>query len=240
MSIAKIQSILACKSIREFIVAYPVYSIFSFIGLYRIMKIIFFLINKQYTKRFRPRRNFNIRYGKSNCFAVIFDSQSPAWIAYSKKLASMGFNLFLVSSKFTEINQIKKELEDTNIRILYYLFTEENSDNYLDLIEHLANIDVGIIVYIESEITYSIFNILSLIKNCCLRMQGRQFKSAFIFLSELNQESCKNIYYLSYLNFKKTLVRSLKSEFGSKIDFITLSYISKDFSRNQLNDEINT
>ena len=191
----------------------------------------------------KPRRDLLRRYG-NNTWAVVTGATDGIGKQYSKELASLGFNVVLVSRSEKKLEAVKSELEkefpNVQFRILAADFSKSLENGFFQHIEkELKELDVSILInnvgimdafFWESPVNYT-KNVLAVNQMSCVMMtkllvehfKTRKHRSLIVNVSaDIGVVAVATATLLgSTKRFVDFFSRSLSEEYKDRIDIIS-------------------
>jgi len=209
------------------------------IGLYKIGEVAYDVGSEVYFRQFQERQPLIERYGK--CYALVTDSTGELGNAYAEQLAQKQFNLVLISKDAESLKQQKQNLENEfgiQVKTIEFDFSKGKYTNKIS--DELKGLDIGVLVNnletyqlqkfdhlyqreIKSAINSGILSSTLILNSFIPKMLERNDKSLIV-----NVGSNLGDFPVGYMSlfsatkaFNNTLSRSLKQEFGDRIDVVT-------------------
>lgn len=212
------------------------------IGLYKIGEVAYDVGSEVYFRQFKERQPLIERYGK--CYALVTDSTGDLGYAYAEQLAKKQFNLVLISKDNENLKQQKQSLENEfgiQVKTVEFDFNKsDNNKNLQKVYDDLKGLDIGILVNnfetyqlqkfdhlyqneIKSAINSGILSSALLLNTFIPKMLERSEKSLVVNIgSEIGDSPAGFMSLFSATKaFNNTLSRSLKQEYGDRIDIVT-------------------
>jgi len=212
------------------------------VGLYKIGEVTYDIGSEVYFRQFKEKQPLVERYGK--CYALVTDSTGELGSAYAEQLAKKQFNLVLISKDNENLKQQRQNLENefgVQVKTVEFDFNKAGDNKSLQKVYNdLKGLDIGILVNnletfqlqkfdhlyqheIKSAINSSVLSSALMLNTFIPKMLERNEKSLIVNIgSNLGDFPTGYMSLFSATKaFNNTLSRSLKQEFGDRIDVVT-------------------